>query len=318
MKKLYVVAASLFTLTLISAQSISAVSANQTSVQNSQRPAAVLYEQVPSSTSGIVSDILSTGNYVTAADDFTLTGDVSAKKFSFVGFQNAATLPTLNRGMMMYIYTDNGGKPSGKPGDANPYIAKIDLTQTSTAFTITTPAAGYYVYNVDLVEAMGAAPTLASGTKYWVVFAPKLNLTGYSATERWNWVAGTVNSDFAKLLDPADAFGAGATEWTNISSLTQDPTLDGLAFSIEGDNNLGTTESYSTIKDVTVTQAAEELYIFTKNEKLKSAVIYSADGKIVLKGNSDKINIATLAKGIYIVNVTTLNGKTLSTKFIKK
>ena len=318
MKKLYVVAASLFALTIINAQSLSAVSANQNPVKNSQRPAALLYEQVPTSGDGIISDIISNGNYVIAADDFTLTDDVTAKKFSFVGFQNAANLLNFNRGMLMYIYTDNGGKPSGNPGDANPYVAKVDLTQTSTAYTITTPAAGYFTYNVDLVEALGTAPNLVSGTKYWVLFAPKLNLTTFSSTERWNWTVGTVNSHFAKLLDPSDTFGVGATSWTNISSLTGDSTYNGLAFSIEGDNNLGITESYSTIKDVTVTQAADELYIFTKNEKLKSAVIYSADGKIVLKGNTDKINISGLTKGIYIVNITTLSGKTLSTKFIKK
>ena len=253
-----------------------------------------------------------------AADDFVLSGDAGVKTFSFLGFQNAATISTLNRGLLLYIYADNAGKPAGIPGDANPYIAKIDLTEASTAFTITTPATGYFAYNIDVVEALGSALQLTANTKYWVAFAPKLNLTDYVSSQRWNWSVGAVNSEFAKLVDPANAFGAGATNWTNISALTSDALFNGLAFSIEGDNNLGTTESYSTVRDIMVTQAADELYIFTKNEKLKSAVIYSADGKIVLKGSSDKINIAGLAKGIYIVNVTTASGKTVSTKFLKK
>lgn len=318
MNKLYVVAASLLSLTFINAQNLFSASSNQTILTNANKPAAALYEQAQNSGNGIVSDVLSNGNFIIAGDEFTLSGDVGVKKFSFVGFQLAATLNTINRGILMYIYADNAGKPSGIPGTASPYLAKIDLAQTSTAYTITTPAAGYFVYNVDVEEALGAPLALVANTKYWVVFAPKVNLTGYSATERWNWSSGTANSDFAKLVDPANAFGAGATDWTNISDLTGDSIYNGLAFSVEGDNNLGTTESYSTIKDVIVTQAADQLHIFTKNQKINSAVIYSADGKIVFSGAGDIINIAALPKGMYIVNVTTVNGKTLSAKFIKR
>ena len=318
MNKLYLAAATFLSLSLSNAQSLTAVSSSQNILQNVKKPVSVLYEQVATGGSGIVSDVLSNGNFVMAADDFILSGDAGVKTFSFLGFQNAGTVTTLNRGLLMYIYADNAGKPAGIPGDANPYIAKIDLTEASTAFTITTPATGYFAYNIDVVEALGSALQLTANTKYWVAFAPKLNLTDYVSSQRWNWSVGAVNSEFAKLVDPTNAFGAGATNWTNINALTSDALFNGLAFSIEGDNNLGTTESYNTVRDIMVTQAADELYIFTKNEKLKSAVIYSADGRIVLKGSNDKMNIANLSKGIYIVNVTTTNGKTLSTKFIKK
>lgn len=318
MNKLYVVAASILSLTFLNAQSITSVSSNQNLLISHKRPAAVLYTQTQTSSNGIVSDVLSNGNFIIAADDFTLATDAQVKKFSFLGFQNAVTMTTINRGMIMYVYTDNGGKPSGFPGSTDAYVAKIDLTQSSTAYTITTPATGYFVYNVDVEEALGRPLSLAANTKYWVTFAPKVNLTTYSASERWNWIVGTVNAEKAKLIDPANAFGVGATDWTPISALTADASYNGLAFSVEDNNNLGTTESYSTIGDIIVTQSADQLHIFTKNDKSKSSVVYSADGKVALKGSGDRINIATLPTGIYIVNVKTLSGKILNTKFIKK
>lgn len=318
MNKLYVVAASILSLTFLNAQSITSVSSNQNLLISQKRPAAVLYTQTQTSSNGIVSDVLSNGNFIIAADDFTLATDAQVKKFSFLGFQNAGTMTTINRGMIMYVYTDNGGKPSGFPGSTDAYVAKIDLTQSSTAYTITTPATGYFVYNVNVEEALGSPLSLAANTKYWVTFAPKVNLTTYSSSERWNWIVGTVKAEKAKLIDPANAFGVGATAWTPISDLTADASYNGLAFSVEDNNNLGTTESYSTIGDIIVTQSADQLHILTKNDKSKSAVVYSADGKVALRGSGDRINIATLPKGIYIVNVTTLSGKILSTKFIKK
>lgn len=318
MKKLYFIATAVLSASMINAQSLSAVSTNQNIETNLNKPAGVLYLQEQTTTSGIVSTVLNNGTFVMVADDFTLGETSDVKKVSFLGFQNAGTLATLVKGVVMYIYSDDNGKPSGIPGSASPYVAKIDLSTPSTAYTITTPATGYSLFTIDVVAALGSAVTLQADTAYWVAFAPKMNLNAYTATTRWNWTVGDVNFFNAKLIDPADAFGAGATTWTNISGLTADATFDGLAFTIEGDAALKTTELYGTIRDLVVTQDADQLYIFTKNDKLKNVEIYATDGRKVLSGSSDKLSIAKLSKGIYIVNVTTNTGKTLSTKFMKK
>ena len=318
MKKLYFIAAAVLSASMINAQSLSAVSTNENIETILSKPADILYLQDQTTTSGIVSNILNNGTFVMVADDFTLTETSDVKKVSFLGFQNAGTLATLVKGVVMYIYSDDNGKPSGIPASASPYVAKIDLSAPSSAYTITTPATGYSLFTIDLVAALGSAVTLQADTTYWVTFAPKVNLNAYTATTRWNWTVGDVNFSKAKLVDPADAFGAGATNWTNISSLTADVTFDGLAFSLEGDAALKTNELFGTIRELIVTQDADQLYIFTKNEKLKNVEIYATDGRKVLSGSSDKISVAKLSKGIYIVNVTTNTGKTFSTKFMKK
>lgn len=319
MKKIYFLAASLFVLSTVNAQEkLSAVSLNTTNVDILKSTKAVLYEQEISGTSGIVSDVLSNGNFVTVADDFTLTESADVSKINISGFQNQNSLSTLCTGIMLYIYTDNGGQPSGIPGDSNAYVAKVDVSAPSSVYTINNPSAGSFVFTVDLAAANGSPVALQANTKYWLVFSPKVNITAYTAATRWNWYTGTVTDTEAKLVDPQNAFGAGATDWTDISLLTGDSSFDGLAFSIEGETTMGVGEVYNSVKDLTVAQNADQLFILAKAQKVQSSDVFSSDGKKVLTAKGDKINISALSKGVYFINVTTAEGKLLSTKFIKK
>lgn len=318
MKKFYLLATTALTVSFLNAQSLTAVSTSTANVEMSKNPTAILYQQDKTAGNGIVSDVLNNGNFVMSADDFKLTANSEVKKLSFLGFQVNVNLQTIDQGISMYIYADNGGEPAGIPGDANPSVLKIDLPQGSPAYTLTNPESSTYLYTVDVVAATGAPLNLSANTIYWVTFAPKINLPAYTGAARWNWFVGDVANASAKLVDPNNAFNAGATSWTNISELTGDPSFNGLAFTIEGEIALGTSEVYSTIKDVMVAQDAQNLFIYAKNDKVKSAEIFSTDGKKVLTGESSTLDIAKLPKGVYIVNVTTTSGKVKSTKFIKR
>ena len=317
MKKIYFLAASFLAFSAVNAQE-SLTSTSSLGINNihTMKSSAVLYDQPVSSTNGIVSDVLSNGKFVVVGDDFTLSQAANAAKINISGFQSQGNLATLIKGVILYIYTDNGGKPSGIPGDANPYVAKIDVNAPSSAYTISSSTTSY-TFTVDLEAALGHSVALQANTKYWLVFAPKVNLTAYTNATRWNWFTGTVVGTKAKLVDPQDAFGAGATDWTNISGLTGNAVFDGLAFSIESPA-LGVGEIYNSVKDITVAQDTDQLFIFAKNQKVQSSDIFSADGKKVISAKGDRINISTLPKGTYIINVATTEGKTLSTKFIKK
>lgn len=319
MKKIYFLAASLLAFSTINAQEkLSAVSSSVITAETSKNPSAILYEQAVAGTNGIVSDVLANGNFVMSADDFTLTEAADVSKINISGFQNQGNFTSLCTGVALYIYTDNAGKPSGIPGDSNAYVARVNVNAPSTVYSIANPSTGSYTFTVDLEAANGSPVALQADTKYWLVFAPKVNLTAYTGTTRWNWYVGTVTDTEAKLVDPQNAFGAGATNWTDISALTGDPVFDGLAFSIEGQTTMGVGEVYNSVKDVTVAQNADQLFIFTKGQKIKSSDIFTADGKKVLTASGEKVSISTLAKGVYFISVNTIDGKTLSTKFIKK
>ena len=317
MKKVYIFVASLLATSLFYSQELTA-SASSGIKANVLRPSDILYTQAQTTNNGIVSDVLANGNFVASTDDFVLTQSAEVSNISILGFQNQGTISTVVTGIMLYIYADNSGMPAGIPGDTNPYIAKIDLPSTSSAYSISTPSTGYYQFDVDVAAALGNSIQLTAGTTYWLVFAPKTNLTAYTGTTRWNWSVGDVNTNNAKLVDPANAFGAGATNWTDISALTQIADFDGLAFTLEG-TTLGVGEVYSSIKELVVTQDknTQELFVFLKNNQLKNVEIYSADGRKVLNSNETKMSISSLKSGVYIVKVNTIDGKIKTTKFIK-
>lgn len=58
-------------------------------------------------------------------------------------------------------------------------------------------------------------------------------------------------------------------------------------------------------------------YITISNDKVKEAAIVDFTGKILLKSTSKTIDLSNLPKGIYILNVTIENGKSISKKVIK-
>ena len=307
MKKIYYLALSL-TFFGLSAQNLTEQVDNGYQVDLSKK--ASIYTQNQTTTNGIVSDVLSNGNYVISADDFTLTSNAKVSSIAVLGFQNASTLATVENGVRLYIYTDNNGVPS------NTAVATVDLAKGDANYTMVSPSASYYIFNVNIEGALGSAVNLDANTKYWLAFAPKVNLTAYTGTTRWNWTAGDVVGSQAMLKDPANAFGAGATDWTPIYNLTQTDALNGLAFDISGEF-LGV-DNYTKIKDVVVTvdKSTNNLYVFYKNGKIDNVEILSMDGKKVLSSKSSVLSTSSLAKGVYIAKVKGTDGVEKTTKFI--
>ncbi len=214
------------------------------------------------------------------------------------------------------MYADEGGMPSGIPGDGKEAF-KVDVNTGDAAYTLTALESGYYLFTINVAEALGDSQALEAGT-YWVVFAPKTNLTQYTGTTRWNWTTGTVNENPALLIDPYNAFQAGYTTWTSISAITGTAEFDGLAFTVEGAAGLAV-QNVNKIKDVIATfdKATGNVYLFLNNKKFQSAEVYSVDGRRVLTSNNTVFSTSTLKSGVYVVKVQAQDGTVKTTKFIK-
>ena len=206
MKKLYFLAASLLAVTLSYGQNLTADASSSYSAL-SNKPADILFIQEQTGTNGIVSDILASGTFVISSDDFALLDDSNISSISVLGFQSNQNLDTVVTGIELYVFADGGGVPGGIPGDGTE-VFKVDLPSTSTAYTMTNPSGSYYLFTINVEEALGSAPTLDGATNYWLAFAPKTNLTAYTNAARWNWTVGEINESAAVLVDPANAFGA--------------------------------------------------------------------------------------------------------------
>lgn len=280
------------------------------------------FTQTATGTNGIVSNVLSTGSFVLCADDFTVSQATTVSSISVTGFQNAGTLETgISTGLILYIYSDSSGVPASNPTvTAYVPVAKIDISNTSPAYNLVKTGTSNYTYNVNVALALPTAVTLQPGVTYWLAFAPKTNLTAYTATTRFNWFTATTTfGNPAKLIDPANAFGAAATSWTNVSTLTADPTFNSLAFSIVGTNVLGTTEEVFNSNKLTISPnpTSDILNIKTDSKINNVSVVDMTGRKVNVKLDGDKVDVRAFPAGTYLINIETKDG--ISTeKFIKK
>jgi hypothetical protein len=280
------------------------------------------FTQTPTGTNGIVSNVLSSGSFVLCADDFTVSQATTVSSISVTGFQNAGTLETgISTGLILYIYTDASGVPASNP-TVTSYVpvAKIDISSTSPAYNLVKTDTSTYTFNINVASAIPTAVTLQPGVTYWLAFAPKTNLTAYTATTRFNWfTATTASGNPAKLIDPGNAFGANATNWTNVSTLTADPTFNSLAFSIVGTTTLGTTEEVFNSNKLRISpNPTTDVLNIKTDSKINSVSVVDLTGrKVNVRLDGDKVDVRSLPAGTYLINVETKDG--ISTeKFIKK
>jgi len=62
---------------------------------------------------------------------------------------------------------------------------------------------------------------------------------------------------------------------------------------------------------------SNNLFIDLNNEQLLSAKIFDINGKIILTSNNNVINLTKLDNGTYIIEITTINNKTIRKKILK-
>jgi hypothetical protein len=188
-------------------------------------PEDVLWDQVISGTTGIVSDFfLTTGFGTFAADDFIVPPGVGWRiETIFVdGFVNAVPLATA-QDLNWYIWPDAGGVPAGSPGDGTE-VFSLTLLSGDPAVTIVGNSP-----TLDLVMATGSALELPEGT-YWLSFYPSMFVT--SGDDRFNWfAAGTANGNYSMLMDEGNW---GGFPWTPIAGLVGQPWWHDQAFRLEG------------------------------------------------------------------------------------
>jgi hypothetical protein len=287
----------------------------------------VVFDQPDAGTNGIVSNVLSTGTAVSSADDFTLEQAAKITKLTVRGFQNQGNFLTLYQGLRMVIYTNNPATniPSGIPdGTAGTILAELNVGGVSPGVNVFQEEGGGGVtFEVDFLAAFSTDIILQPATTYWLTIAPKVNLTAYTAATRFNWYVGFPAAGInynAKLVDPANAFGAGALNWTNISTLTNDPAFNNLSFTFEGDTNLSLDNVSSKGFGVYPNPAVDVLNIAVNNTNFDNLSYELSDinGRKVLETKDASINVQNLNSGVYFLTIFSKETKIAVEKIIKK
>ena len=285
----------------------------------------VVIERITDNTTALITTNGDADAGVYCSDFFTLEEDVILGSFTFPGFYSSATeIGDLLLGGDFFIYVDGGGFPDADPttADALVNLTNVQLGAGLELLLDADQIESGWIVNVTAANG-GTQVTLPAGD-YWVAFAPAV--VGDSAgAGRWNWSGsftteiGIPPANASLLIDPDDLFGAGATDWTEISGLigADFPSFGWTLTSEEESAGLGDNDLVGA--SVYPNPATNVINVdFSSNVELKSAVLFDVLGKntgaTLVNGS---MNIADLAAGVYILNIETNNGS-LTQKVIKQ
>ncbi len=285
----------------------------------------VVIERITDNTTALITTNGDEDAGVYCSDFFTLEEDVTLGSFTFPGFYSSAVeIGDLLLGGDFFIYVDGGGFPDADPttADALVNLTNVQLGAGLELLLDADQIESGWIVNVTAANG-GTQVTLPAGD-YWVAFAPAV--VGDSAgAGRWNWSGsftteiGIPPANASLLIDPDDLFGAGATDWTEISGLigADFPSFGWTLTSEEESAGLGDNDLVGA--SVYPNPATNVINVdFSSNVELKSAVLFDVLGKntgaTLVNGS---MNIADLAAGVYILNIETNNGS-LTQKVIKQ
>ena len=285
----------------------------------------VVIERITDNTTALITTNGDADAGVYCSDFFTLEEDVTLGSFTFPGFYSSATeIGDLLLGGDFFIYVDGGGFPDADPttADALVNLTNVQLGAGLELLLDADDIESGWIVNVTAANG-GTQVTLPAGD-YWVAFAPAV--VGDSAgAGRWNWSGsftteiGIPPANASLLIDSDDLFGAGATDWTEISGLigADFPSFGWTLTSEEESAGLGDNDLVGA--SVYPNPATNVINVdFSSNVELKSAVLFDVLGKntgaTLVNGS---MNIADLAAGVYILNIETNNGS-LTQKVIKQ
>lgn len=285
----------------------------------------VVIERITDNTTALITTNGDADAGVYCSDFFTLEEDVTLGSFTFPGFYSSATeIGDLLLGGDFFIYVDGGGFPDSDPttADALVNLTNVQLGAGLELLLDADDIESGWIVNVTAANG-GTQVTLPAGD-YWVAFAPAV--VGDSAgAGRWNWSGsftteiGIPPANASLLIDSDDLFGAGATDWTEISGLigADFPSFGWTLTSEEESAGLGDNDLVGA--SVYPNPATNVINVdFSSNVELKSAVLFDVLGKntgaTLVNGS---MNIADLAAGVYILNIETNNGS-LTQKVIKQ
>ena len=164
----------------------------------------------------------SSGNFIVLADFFQVAEEVTLDTFVNTGFYSVSNPNFIGSGVSIFIYTDAGGMPSSNPTVLGTSVFSLENIPVGSGFSwefLGSPNADTLKFTLDITEANGNVPVTLPIGNYWLCFGQ--NTSGSpTASGRWNWTGSTATTLYqTMLIDPQNQFGAGATNWTTVTSL---------------------------------------------------------------------------------------------------
>ncbi|MGJ8666749.1 MAG: T9SS type A sorting domain-containing protein [Patiriisocius sp.] len=269
-------------------------------------------------TTGLITSNGSNDAGVFCADLLTLDSETTLGTFEFIGFSSSGLpLGATIDGVAFFIYADDGGVPASNPSFPGEGLVDLPLIANGDpGFELTVDDGANTNIKINVTAAVGSQVVLPAGD-YWMSVATVG--AGDSAGDiRWNWQGSLDVIDVEPyLIDTDDLFGAGATDWTNISGLIAEsfPSFNVMAFDEVLSNGSNLVENVNIFPN----PATDVLNVSVpSNVTIESATLVDILGKNTGATISNgQVDISALASGVYILNVNTNLGS-LTHKVIKK
>lgn len=298
---------------------------NQVSAENKE--ATTIWEQKEDRTGVYVFGTVNTrwdglGYGIYIADDFELDQPTKITKLKLYLSHGDEEYYESLIGYNINFYNDKDGVPDNNPHLPNTGVIELkDIPSDHLAVT-TEPGIeaflGYKVLTIDL-EKLNKDFSLPKG-KYWISMYSNMNLNDNANYEKRSiWVQSFNDHPLAvaKLIEPTNKSGIGATTWTDINKVGMD--MKSLAFTIFGEKTLFVNEIDQKGFHVYPNPTKDFIQIESPlNHTIFEIKIFDHSGKLIMtKKDNTTIDIKHLSKGNYLLQIKTSEG-IITKKIIKQ
>jgi len=276
----------------------------------------VLIDRPNDNTTGLIATEGNDGTGVYCADQFELTSEVALGDLTVFGFSSTGLdITPLVTGFNVYIFEDFSGLPGGNP-EVGGGVAELDVF--NAGLTIDT-SDGYDV-TVAMTDANGGDQVILPAGTYWMCAFPTVD-SPPTGDGRWNWQGslGTEPAVEPVLIDPADLFGSGATDWTNISGLIA-ASFPSFGWTLTDEEIiLGVGDNLEDMVSIYPNPTTDVLNVsIPSNVEVESTQLIDVLGRNTgLQLVNGQLNTSNLATGVYVLRIETSAGS-LTRKIVKK
>lgn len=297
-------------ITLLAVALISAVSFGQN----------IIVDRLQDNTTGLIDVKGDDGTAVYCADYFEITSNTAIGSLTIPGLNsNGGSIAGDVISFNIFIYQDLPGEPNGNPEIPGGGVAEVADIVTPD-FILTEDGFGSAIFEVPSVTtANGGNQVVLAPGNYWMCVFPSV-IGAPTGNARWNWYGSLSGAPAIEpvLIDPFDLFGAGATNWTNISGLIA-ASFPSFAWTMTDEPILDINENTLSQVSVYPNPATTVLNVkLPSNVEVTSSSLTDMLGRTtgVVYANGE-MNIAGLSQGVYFLNLNT-NFGTYTQKFVKQ
>jgi len=274
-------------------------------------------DRFPDNTTGLISTLGDDGTGVYCADYFVLDEETTLGEATFFGLASTPGMSIFVEGFNVFIYENGGSEPAGMPEDFGTGV--LELSEIDPADYTLFEDGQYVDFTLSFTQANGGNQVTLPAGEYWIAVFPNV-IGGPADAGRWNWF-GSISSAPAiepMLIDPADLFGAGATNWFNISALIAE-SFPSFAWHMTNEPKVSVGDNIAEMVSIYPNPTTDvfNIQLPASVEVISSSLVDVTGRTTGVEYNNGQMNVSALAQGVYFLNLETSHGS-LTQKVVKQ